>query len=64
MRLKKNNKEGDEDTMEYYIAKLVDLFYSEQFCFYRWVVSAGGTARLVLLSRGQTQPATKGLDLV
>ena len=35
MRLKKNNKEGDEDTMEYYIAKLVDLFYSEQFCFYR-----------------------------
>ena len=33
--LKKNNKEGDEDTMEYYSAKLVDLFYSEQFCFYR-----------------------------
>jgi len=50
--------------MEYYIAKLVDLFYSEQFCFYRWAVYAGGTARLlcsVVVSRGQTQPARKGL---
>jgi len=32
--------------MEYYIGQLIDLFYSEQFCFYRWAVPTTETIRL------------------
>jgi len=35
--------------MEYYIGLLIDLFYSEQFCFYRNVAAVVGSLYLVRL---------------